>query len=189
MSVERGFQRLMRHSHLLRAAMNLAADRSLHLQQTIEELGLDMTTLFEGDNLQVLQVHTARELGGVEARMLLDAPREIMKYHFGPLQVALSLLYAVIERYRQLSREQPLFQDDLFDEYCTANAPFIDRLEIARNSILYEGYGDHAQAQQDFVAQFRFSEEAALEGRLIAGEQAYRDYLRRLTDTLKAAGS
>ena len=33
----------------------------------------------------MLQVETAQEIGGIRARMLLDAPEEIEKYHWGPL--------------------------------------------------------------------------------------------------------
>ena len=68
--------------------MNLAADREHQLSQTSNRLGVSGGNLQE-ETLTRLQVETAKEIGGFQTRMLLDAPREIAKYHFAPLQIAL----------------------------------------------------------------------------------------------------
>ena len=85
----------------------------------------------DGEAFTALQVRAAKEIGGVETRMLFDAPQEVMKYHFGPLQVSLCLLYAMIERYRQLAKSDPTLTDDALDQFCHDNHEFVRNSETA----------------------------------------------------------
>ena len=89
---------LWHHSCLLRAATNLATDRQRQLVRTLDRLGFQAIP-DDGGELVRLQVETAQEIGGVRTRMLLDAPEEIEKYHWGPLQIALCLLAGVLAKY------------------------------------------------------------------------------------------
>ena len=60
------------HSCLLRASTNLAADRHRQLVRTLDRLGFRSIPDDSGDFIK-LQVETAREIGGVRTKMLLDA--------------------------------------------------------------------------------------------------------------------
>ena len=83
MKYEREYGDLLRHSHLLRASMNLAHDRHQQLQRTLAVLGFsEMPT--DPENITRVQVEAANEIGGIKTRMLLDATAEVEKYHFGP---------------------------------------------------------------------------------------------------------
>ena len=117
MKHESEYGMMLRHSYYLRAAMNLAANRQQQLQKTLDGLGFAKIPT-DHEDFTLVQVEAAKEIGGINTRMLLDAPREIEKYHFGPLQIALCLLYAIIEKYSELSKADQMFQDDAFDRYC-----------------------------------------------------------------------
>ena len=67
------YDSMFRHSHYLWAAMNLAVDRDRQLDRTAQRLGVPLANL-RGDELTRVQQQTAKEFGGVQARMLLDAP-------------------------------------------------------------------------------------------------------------------
>ena len=139
------------------------------------------------ETLTLLQVHAAKEIGGVNTRMLLDAPQEVLKYHFGPLQIALALLFAIIEKYRQLSKAHPVFRDDAVDQYCRENHQFVENLEALRNSIVRQRY-DNMDEQEKFVKEFSGGKTDHLVTLLIEGESVYRDYLKRLWRSLNKDG-
>ena len=125
------FAALCQHSHFLRSALALAADRHEQLHRTLHRLGhSEMPT---GDEaFRDMQMETAKEIGGIRTMMYLDAPQETMKYHFGPLQMALCLLDAIVARYRKLARDQPVFQDDEFDIWCNERPDLLQRLKATR---------------------------------------------------------
>ena len=177
---------LVQHSHFLRSAMNLAYDRHQQLENTIQDLGLSSMPR-DHETLTLLQVHAAKEIGGVDTRMLLDAPQEVLKYHFGPLQIALALLFAIIEKYRQLSKAHPVFRDDAVDQYCRENHQFVENLEALRNSIVRQRY-DNMDEQEKFVKEFSGGKTDHLVTLLIEGESVYRDYLKRLWRSLNEDG-
>jgi len=180
------FEALVQHSHFLRSSMNLAYDRQQQLENTMHALGLSSIPT-EGESFTLLQVQTAKEIGGVNTRMLLDAPEEIQKYHFGPLQIALSLLFAIIEEYKRLSRTYPTFQNDTLDTYCRENHQFVETLKVLRDSILHQRY-DNMDAQRRFVEEFSGDKSKHLVTLLIEGERIYKDYLRRLWHLLQEDG-
>ena len=172
------FDALVQHSHFLRSSMNLAYDRHQQLENTLTDLGLSSMPS-NNEAFTQLQVQAAKDIGGVNTRMLLDAAQEVQKYHFGPLQVALSLLFAIVEKYRQLSKAHPVFQDDDFDQYCCENHQFVETLQAIRNSIIRQRY-DNMDEQKKFVEEFSGDKNEHLVTLLIEGERVYRDYLRRL---------
>lgn len=176
------FDALVQHSHLLRSCINLAFDRHQQLENTMQDLGLSDITR-DTETVTQVQVQAAKEIGGVNTRMLLDAPQEVEKYHFGPLQIALSLLFAVIEKYRQLSNADPVFQDEAVDQYCQRNRHFVDTLESLRNSIVRQRY-DNIGDQEKFVEEFSGDKNDHLVTLLMEGESVYRDYLRQLWHSL-----
>ena len=60
MKYEREYGALLRHSHLLRASMNLANDRYQQLQQTFDALGFsEMPADYE--NITRVQVEASKE--------------------------------------------------------------------------------------------------------------------------------
>ena len=180
------YEALVQHSHFLRSAMNLAYDRHQQLENTILDLGLSSMPR-DHETLTLLQVHAAKEIGGVNTRMLLDAPQEVLKHHFGPLQIALALLFAIIEKYRQLSKAHPVFRDDAVDQYCRDNYQFVEDLEALRNSIVRQRY-DNMDEQEKFVKEFSGGKTDHLVTLLIEGESVYRDYLKRLWRSLNKDG-
>ncbi len=163
--------------------MNLANDRHQQIENTIQDLGLSSIPR-DHETLTLLQVHTAKEIGGVNTRMLLDAPQEVLKYHFGPLQIALALLFAIVEKYRKLSKAHPVFRDDAVDQYCRENHQFVEDLEALRNSIVRQRY-DNMDDQEKFTKEFSGDKTEHLVTLLIKGESLYQDYLRRLARSLK----
>ncbi len=172
------FDALVQHAHLLRSSMNLAHDRSQQLERTMRDL--DFSSIpGEIEQLTLLQIQAAKEIGGINTRMLLDASEEVQKYHFGPLQIALSLLFAIIEKYRQLSRAHAVFRDDAIDQYCYENHQFVESLEALRNSIVRQRY-DNVDKQEMFVKEFSGDKNEHLISLLIDGANVYEGYLRRL---------
>ena len=176
------FYALVQHSHFLRSSMNLAYDRHKQLENTMQKLGLSSVP-GDSETFTQLQIQAAKEIGGIKTRMLLDASQEIQRYHFGPLQIALSLLYAIIEKYRQLSRAHPVFRDDGVDQYCCENRQFVETLQSVRNSIIRQRY-DNMDEQEKFVNEFSGDKNEHLTTLLIKGESVYREYLSRLWHVL-----
>ena len=178
---------LFRHAHFLRSAMTLAASRHEQLDRTLLRLGhSEMPTGKKA--FHEVQAETAKEIGGIRTMMYLDAPQEIMKFHYGPLQVALCLLDAIIARYRQLSRDKPAFQDDELDAYCSEHADFLQTLKATRDSLLHERH-DKVGDQEAFVKAFRTKGQDRIVSSLIEGSTAYEAYLRRLASLFPGAGN
>ena len=134
---------LWRHSCLLRAVTNLVADRHRQLVGTQDRLGIQAIPVDSGD-LDKLQVETAQEIGGIRARMLLDAPEEIEKYHWGPLQIALCLLAGVLAKYEALCKDDASFQDTGIDGYLGQHGEFVNGLRDLRDSLLHQRYENAA---------------------------------------------
>ena len=174
---------LWRHSHFLRAAMNLAQDRHQQLDQTLRRLGFSQIPSDSSDFNRLLTA-TAKELGDVRTRMLLDAPQEIEKYHHGPLQVALSLFHAVIARYRELSHADPVYQDAALNDFCRKHPGFVNDLEALRHSLLHQRY-DNLDTQTKFVTTFAGGSNAHMVTLLIEGARIYEEYVKRLRRALK----
>ena len=179
MKYEREYRALLRHSHLLRASMNLAYDRHQQLQQTLVALGFSEMPR-DSENITQVQVQAAKEIGGIRTRMLLDAPRELEKYHFGPLQVSLCLLSAMLDEYARLTGINAVFSDDEMDSLRERNHQFLQSIDDLRDSILHERY-DNVDVQKQFV-----SSQAGDPVRLaIEGEQGFQRYLKLLKERLQ----
>ena len=179
MKYEREYGVLLRHSHLLRASMNLAYDRHQQLQQTLVVLGLSEMPR-DSESITQVQVQAAKEIGGIRTRMLLDAPSELEKYHFGPLQVSLCLLSAMLDEYARLTGINPVFSDVEMDNFRERNQQFLQSLDGLRDSILHERY-DNVDVQKQFV-----SSQAGDPVRLaIEGEQGLQRYLKLLNERLQ----
>ena len=178
---------LWQHSHFLRSAMTLAVARHQQLDRTLRRLGHSEMPAGE-EAIREVQMETAREIGGIRTMMYLDAPQEIMKFHYGPLQVALCLLDAMIARYRKLSGEKPAFQDEELDAYCNDYADFLQSLKVARDSLLHERY-DKIGDQMAFVNAFRTKSRDRIVSSLVEGATAYESYLRRLAASLSGVGN
>lgn len=181
MKYQETFRRLLRHSHLLRASMNLAYDRHQQLQQTLVSLGFsEMPT--DQESFTRVQMQAARSFGGIETRMLLDAPMEVMKYHYGPLQVSLCLLYAMLEEYLRLIAVSALFIDEEVDAFRERHASHLQLLEDLRHSILYER-PDRVDIQKQFVSFGEYTPDQLA----IEGEGLIRKYLQTLRKKLEGA--
>jgi len=175
---------MLRHSHFLLSAVNLSYYRFQHLEQTKHNLGLTNTPM-DSENLDAIQLQTAKEIGGVNTKMLLDAPLEIEKYHFAPVQIACCLLYAAIEKYRKLVKVNPIFRDQSIDKYCEENAEFVRVLKGLRDLLLHP-FGDNWKQQDEF---FEFLKQDGHTARhyqlLLKGTSFYRTYLERLKSRLQ----
>ena len=179
MKYEREYGALLRHSHLLRASMNLAYDRRQQLQQTLVALGFsEMPT--DRENITRVQVQAAKDLGGIRTRMLLDASSEMEKHHFGPLQMSLCLVYAMFEEYSRLTGTNTVFSDDDLDAFLQRNNQVLQSLEGLRHSILHERY-DNIDVQQQFVSS-HVSDSVRL---VLEGEQVFQRYLKLLVERLQ----
>lgn len=178
------YETLLRHAYLLRSSINLANDREQQIERTMDGIGFSSIPT-ERDNLTLLQVQTAKEIGGVHTRMLLDAPEEILKFHWGPLQIALSLLFAIIEKYKKRSGTNPMFQDDALDQYCREHHEFVAFLESLRDSILHPRH-DNLNAQARFVTRFTGDDTLHMVALLTEGERIYKEYLKRLWHLLRS---
>lgn len=169
---------LLARSHLLRCATNLAYDRSLQLDGTLRTLGMSSMPEPE-DELLRLQLQTAQEIGGIRTLMLLDASREIMMYHFGPLQVALCLLHVALEYYGELAKSGPVFRSKPVDNFLGENSEFVERLKDLRNSVLHSNL-DNMPKQKEFVSTYSGSSHKHLVAVLVEGERTYREYVQGL---------
>ena len=175
------------HSCLLRAATNLAADRHRQLFQTLDRLGFESIPDDSGD-LTKLQVETAQEIGGIRTEMLLDAPEEIEKYHWGPLQIALCLLAGVLAKYETLRRDDRSFQDDEIDAYCRQHAEFVRGLHDLRDSLLHQRY-ENMPTQVEFVTRFAGGQRSRIVELLLEGRSVCEGYVRRLGRSLRGRGN
>ena len=178
MKHEREYGALLRHSHLLRASMNLAYDRHQELQQTVVALGFSEMPRDREDITRV-QVQATNEIGGIRTRMLLDASSEIERYHFGPLQMSLCLLSAMLAEYSRLTGINAVFFDDDLDAFIHRNDHMLQSLELVRDSILHERY-DNVDVQEHFVSSY-VEDSVRL---VIEGEQAFHHYLSALEERL-----
>ena len=175
------------HSCLLRAATNLAADRHLQLVRTLDRLGLQSIPNDRREFTE-LQVESAKEIGGIRTRMLLDASEEIDKYHWGPLQIALCLLAGVLARYSALCRDDQSFQDDAIDTYRRQHAGFVEGLHDLRNSLLHQRY-ENMPTQMEFVSRFAGGERNRIIELLLEGRTVYEGYVRRMGRSLRGRGN
>ena len=166
------------HSCLLRAATNVAADRHRQLVRTLDRVGFQSIPDGNGD-LTKLQVETAQEIGGLRTRMLLDASEEIEKYHWGPLQIALCLLAAILARYETLCRDDRSFQDEEIDAYGRQHANFVKGLHHLRDSLLHQRY-DNMTMQVEFVKEFAEGRRSRVIELLLEGRSVYEGYVRRM---------
>ena len=178
---------LWHHSCLLRAVANLAADRHRQLVRTLDRLGFQAIPDDSGD-LTRLQVETAQEIGGVRARMLLDASEEIEKYHWGPLQIALCLLAGVLAKYEALCRNDRSFQDDGIDAYLGQHAGFVNGLRDLRHSLLHQRY-DSMPTQVEFIRKFAGGQRGRLVELLLEGCTVYENYVKRMGLSLRGGGN
>ena len=170
------FHSLLRHLQLLTVAMNLAFNRQGQLQRTLARMGFaDIPD--DGDDLRRVLIEASKEFGGVRTEMLLDAPTEVMKYHFGPDQVALSLLWALVVKYRELAKTHPtVFRDPRLDDFCDRNREFIADLKELRHSLLHERL-ENVRRQEEFTRKFSAGGFAGLETEFV---NLFESYLRGL---------
>ena len=145
---------LWNHSCLLRAATNLAADRHRQLDRTLDRLGLREIPE-DSEEFTRLQAEAAREIGGIRTRMVLDAPEEIEKYHWGtaadPRSACLPRSSRSIRRSAETIRG--FTTTDGIDAYHSRHAAFLDGLRDPRDSLLHQRY-DNMPTQGEFVREF-----------------------------------
>lgn len=168
---------LLRHSHLLHAAMNIAYDRHQRLNDALETLGFaEMPT--DTASLNRVQAYEAKRIGGVYTMMLLDAPNEMMTYHYGPLQMSLALFDAIIYRYKEWAKAlEGHYRDSSFDAYLYRNQEFVDLLGKARISIVHV---EDTDAQRQFTETFNGTDNEHLVILLIEGARIFDAYVARL---------
>ena len=159
--------------------MSLAHDRHRQLQQTLVDLGFSEMPR-DRENITRVQVQAANDIGGVNTRMLLDASSEMEKYHFGPLQVSLCLLYAMFEEYSRLVGMHVVFSDVDLDSFRQRNHQILQSLEDVRDSLLHERY-DNMGVQRQFVSS-HLGDPVQL---AIEGEQELLRYLKLLEERLR----
>ena len=133
-------------------------------------------------------METAKELGGIQTRMILDARLEMQKHHFGPLLVALALFHAMIVRYRELSRADSVYQDAALDGFCRQHPTFVNDLESMRHSVLHQR-PDNPGTQLEFVTTYTQEGSAHMLNLLAEGAAIYDDYVKRLRQVLKKDGA
>ena len=175
------------HSCLLRAATNLAADRHRQLGRALDRLGFQAIPDDRGD-FDRLQVEVAQEIGGIRTRMLLDAPEEIEKYHWGPLQIALCLLAGILVKYEALCRDDQSFQDDGIDTYRRQHPGFVSGLHDLRDSLLHQRY-ENVPTQVEFVKKFAGGQRGHIIELLLEGRSVYEGYVRRMGLSLRDCGN
>ena len=175
------------HSCLLRAVTNLVADRHRQLVGTQDRLGIQAIPVNSGD-LDKLQVETAQEIGGIRARMLLDAPEEIEKYHWGPLQIALCLLAGVLAKYEALCKDDASFQDTGIDGYLGQHGEFVTGLRDLRHSLLHQRY-ENMPTQVEFVKKFAGGQDGQMIELLMEGRTVYEGYVKRMGLSLRDGGN
>ena len=171
------------HSCLLRAATNLAFDRHRQLLRTLERTGFQAIP-DDREDLTKLQVEATKQIGGIRTRMLLDAPEEIEKYHWGPLQIALCLLAGVLAKYEALCRDDESFQDDGIDAYRRQHPRFVNGFHDLRDSLLHQRY-ENMPTQVEFVKKFAGGERSRIVELLLEGRAVYEGYVRRMGRSLK----
>lgn len=186
-SRRREFEVLRHHSWFLIASMNLASDRAAQLDRTMRRLGLPAMPVDREEFLR-LQIETAREIGGVRTRLLLDAPQEVEKYHFGPLQIALAMLSAMLKKYRRLARDHAELRNESLDEYCQKNRDFVNRLDALRDSIAHQRY-DNVVQQESFTRMFDGVRSAHFLTLLTEGANLLREYLERWSRELEGGST
>ena len=172
MKYEKEYGALLKHSHLLRASLNLAHDRRQQLQRTLVSLGFSEMPR-DRDDITRVQVQAAKDIGGIKTRMLLDASIEMEKYHFGPLQMSLCLLNAMLDEYSRLTGINAVFADGDLETFLRRNDHMLQSLKGLRNSILYERY-DTLDIQKQFV----LSPAGDPVQLAIEGEQIFQRYLK-----------
>ena len=175
------------HSCLLRAATNLAADRHRQLVRTLDRLGFQSIPDDSGDFTN-LQVEVAQEIGGIRTKMLLDAPEEIEKYHWGPLQIALCLLAGILMKYEALCGDDQSFQDDGMDAYSRQHPGFVSGLHDLRDSLLHQRYGN-MPTQVEFIKKFAGGQRGHIVELLLEGRSVYEGYVRRMGLSLRDRGN
>ena len=145
---------LRKHSRYLRCMTNLAQIRQNELDQTIQDHGLSNKVLKDDDLTSgPVRIATAKKIGGLRTGMRGDASEEIQKYHYGPLQIAYCLLYAMIEKHKKLVKVHPLFKDKHIDKYYASNEERIQLVKDLRHSLLHE-YPDNVEDQKTFLLKF-----------------------------------
>ena len=170
------------HSCLLRAVTNVAADRHRQLVQTLDRLGFQSIPDDRGEFTK-FQVETAQEIGGIRAKMLLDAPEEIEKYHWGPLQIALCLLAGALAKYDALCKDDQSFQDDGIDAYRRQHGGFVDAVRKLRDSLLHQRY-ENMPTQVEFVRKFAGGQREGIVDLLLEARSVYEGYVRRMGRSL-----
>ena len=135
-----------------------------------------------------MQVETAQEIGGIRTKMLLDAPEEIEKYHWGPLQIALCLLAGVLAKYEALCKNDQSFQDDGIDAYRRQHPGFVDGLRDLRDSLLHQRY-ENMPTQAEFVKKFAGGQRSGIIVLLLEGRSVYEGYVRRMGRSLRGRGN
>ena len=178
---------LWHHSCLLRAVTNLVADRHRQLVGTQDRLGIQAIPVDNGD-LDKLQVETAQEIGGIRARMLLDASEEIEKYHWGALQIALCLLAGVLAKYEALCKDDASFQDTGIDGYLGQRGEFVNGLRDLRDSLLHQRY-ENMPMQVEFVKKFAGGQHGQMIELLMEGRTVYEGYVKRMGLSLRDGGN
>ena len=173
---------LVQHSFYLRSTMNLAHDRFLKLQKTIDSAGLS-GTITDDDNLTTIQIKTAQEIGGIKTNMPFDASNEIHKYHHAPIQISYCLLYAMLEKYKYLIQHYSLFQDETIDKYFQENKEYIEFLKKLRDSVLHERF-DNFDKQEKFLTRFNSDNKDFLT-LLIEGQRLFDGLLTRTWSEVK----
>ena len=159
--------------------MSLAHDRHRQLQQTLVDLGFSQMPN-DRKNITHVQTKAANAIEGVNTRMLLDASSEMEKYHFGPLQVSLCLLYAMLEEYSRLIGINAVFSHDDLNAFRQQNQQMLQSLEDVRDSLLHERY-DNICVQRQFVSS-HLGDTVQL---AIEGEQVLLRYLKLLEERLR----
>lgn len=170
------FRALLTHSHLLRACINLWADRDRQLRTTCSQLGLSPDMINE-NNLQDVELATARDIGTPWVNYLAVGAQEIMKYYFSPLQMGLVLFATIVHRYRELCDGDSQLCDNEFDDYLWQRSDFVDDLDKLRNTLLHDQPGKREE-------QIRITREYAVNELLMEGVTVFEEYLKRFHQRL-----
>ena len=183
MQFESQYWAMVKHFYYLNASLNLVFDREQQLLSTLAGQKLKEVPTDENGFTTFLK-QVSQELGGVRTRMLFDAPREVMLYHFGPIQISLCLLYAVLEAYKRLIDIDPVFRFNEMDDFCRENDQFVSQLKELRNSVLHPRH-EKACDQLRFLSAFSGEDGEHFAILLKEGAKIYKDYLLKLWSSFK----
>ena len=166
---------LHRHQILVKATVNLANVRRNRLDGTLTRMGFDSVPNTNSVDFFPFQREVYKQNSGPYGSMPLDARREVVRYHVGPLMIALSLFQAMVFCYqKELAPNGYYLRLSELDLFC--GNQFVKMLKGFRSSIIHED-SSTINDQLDFLRSYGGDE---IERHLRNGIEIFDSYLQLL---------